>query len=72
MCYNIYNIKYIKKGENKVSWELINSNPDYEYNIMDDIFRLDELYDDNKDKTFEYTDIELQVINMLLKDAGVL
>ena len=55
-----------------MSWELINTNPDYEYNIMDDIFRLDELYDDNKDKTFEYTDIELQVINMLLKDAGVL
>jgi hypothetical protein len=47
---------------NKVSWEII-TNPE------NDMFRLDELYDE-RDEYFEHTEDEIEVINMLLKETG--
>ena len=65
MWYNIYKgTKYIKKGEEKVSWELIETNP------VEDMFRLNELYDEEKDGNIKYTEEELEIIEMLLKKSG--
>jgi hypothetical protein len=47
-----------------VSWELIETNP------VEDMFRLDELYDEEKDGNIKYTEEELEVIEMLLKKSG--
>ena len=47
-----------------MSWELIETNP------ADEMFRLDELYDEEKDSNIKYTDDELEVIRILLKNSG--
>ena len=47
-----------------MSWELIEANP------AEDMFRLDELYDEEKDGNIKYTDEELEVIRILLKKSG--
>ena len=47
-----------------MSWKIIETNPAYE------MFRLEELYDEEKDGNIKYTDDELEVIRMLLKDSG--
>lgn len=52
-----------------MSWELITTNPANDM-FKEDIFRLEELYDENKDKTITYTDDEINVIKMLLNKSG--
>ena len=47
-----------------MSWEVIETNP------AEEMFRLEELYDEEKDENIKYTDDELEVIRMLLKDSG--
>ena len=64
MWYNILIIQNIKKGEKKMSWEIIkHPNPE------NDMFRLYELYDEKIDK-IEYTEAELEVIEQLLIKSG--
>lgn len=47
-----------------MSWELIETNP------AEDMFRLDELYDEKRDGNIKYTEDELEVIRILLKKSG--
>ena len=49
---------------NKVSWEII-TNPE------EDMFRLDELYDE-RDEYYELTEDEIDVRDMLFKETGII
>ena len=47
-----------------MSWEVIKTNP------AEEMFRIYELYDEEKDGHYIYTEDELEVITMLLKKSG--
>lgn len=50
-----------------MSWEYDRTNPVKEK----DMFRTYELYDENKDKFFKYTEAELEIIEKIKKSGSI-